>query len=90
MDGLHWLVQNVSSGRYLGVPLDANVHNSLRLKEVDHKIGWRIKIDKDCQESFQYVLTNHSPYMSVMNALKALRPLYDARSQRISGYGARN
>jgi hypothetical protein len=78
MDGIHWLIQNVKSGRYLGVPLDANVQNRLAVQEVDHKVGWKVQEYGDLQKVFQYVSPNPRLQIAVMNASKALHPVYEA------------
>ncbi|KAH6906898.1 hypothetical protein BKA70DRAFT_1563321 [Coprinopsis sp. MPI-PUGE-AT-0042] len=39
-DGVFWHANNVKSGRFLGLPINAHVQNSLALQELDHKFAW--------------------------------------------------
>ncbi|KAH6871741.1 hypothetical protein BKA70DRAFT_1354839 [Coprinopsis sp. MPI-PUGE-AT-0042] len=42
-DGICLYIQNIGSGRYLGLPLNENAKNGLALREVDHKFAWHIE-----------------------------------------------
>ncbi|KAH6906893.1 hypothetical protein BKA70DRAFT_1285754 [Coprinopsis sp. MPI-PUGE-AT-0042] len=57
-DGVFWHLQNVESGRYLGLPMDENVEDSLKLREVDHKFSWHVKRDEN--DNHHYLL--YVPY----------------------------
>ncbi|KAH6871732.1 hypothetical protein BKA70DRAFT_1578101 [Coprinopsis sp. MPI-PUGE-AT-0042] len=46
-DGVFWHVQNVESERYLGLPINKHVQNSLKLQELDHKFSWHVKRDEN-------------------------------------------
>ncbi|KAH6906895.1 hypothetical protein BKA70DRAFT_1563319 [Coprinopsis sp. MPI-PUGE-AT-0042] len=43
-DGAFWHVQNVESGRYLGLPIHERAQDSVIVREVDHKFAWHMKM----------------------------------------------
>ncbi|KAH6871088.1 hypothetical protein BKA70DRAFT_1356735 [Coprinopsis sp. MPI-PUGE-AT-0042] len=57
-DRVCWWIQNVQSGRYLGLPANAHVKNSLTLQEVDHKFAWHIRK----HERFRRLFILYVPY----------------------------
>ncbi|KAH6871743.1 hypothetical protein BKA70DRAFT_1354870 [Coprinopsis sp. MPI-PUGE-AT-0042] len=51
-DGISWYIQNVASGRYLGLPVGELVRNVLTLREVDHRLHWHIRHYQGEQHQF--------------------------------------
>ncbi|KAH6906901.1 hypothetical protein BKA70DRAFT_1563323 [Coprinopsis sp. MPI-PUGE-AT-0042] len=58
-DGVFWHVQNVESGRYLGLRIHERAQDSVIVREVDYKFAWHVK---RCEEPRYYVL--YVPYSS--------------------------
>ncbi|KAH6871734.1 hypothetical protein BKA70DRAFT_1241536 [Coprinopsis sp. MPI-PUGE-AT-0042] len=57
-DGGSWYIQNVASGRYLGLPIEEYASNFYKLREVNQKFAWHIK--KYDNQWNQFLL--HVPY----------------------------
>ncbi|KAH6906891.1 hypothetical protein BKA70DRAFT_1223761 [Coprinopsis sp. MPI-PUGE-AT-0042] len=55
-DGVCWHIQNMESGRYLGLPIHEHARDFLALGEVDHKFSWHIKwAEKHLFSVFLYI-----------------------------------
>ncbi|KAH6871092.1 hypothetical protein BKA70DRAFT_1578490 [Coprinopsis sp. MPI-PUGE-AT-0042] len=53
-DGIFWHVKNVESGRFLGLPVDVHVQNSVALQEVEYKFSWHIRRHEQHQNKFYF------------------------------------